>query len=91
MSFNNDVSVDKMFEQISNKIVGNKDTGKKIIELGYALGLALGIIVFYNHFGPKKITKDPTPIETEMRKYENDINTALIDGHNRSDTKLDVK
>ena len=51
----------------------------------------MGITVFYNHFGPKKITKDPTPIETEMRKYENEINDALVDGHNREDRKLDLK
>ena len=61
------------------------------LELTYAIGLAVGITVFYNHFGPKKITKDPTPIETEMRKYENEINDALVDGHNREDGKLDLK
>ena len=64
---------------------------KEILEVGYALGLGVGIIVFYNHFGPKKLSKDPTPIEVEMRKYETDINKALIDGHNRQNGKLDVK
>ena len=44
-----------------------------------------------SYFGPKKLTKDPTPIEVEMRKYERDINQTLIDGHNRDDGKVDVK
>lgn len=91
MSFNNDVSIDKMFLQISGQISEDTVGGAKILELTYAIGLAVGIIVFYNHFGPKKITKDPTPIETEMRKYENEINDALVDGHNREDGKLDLK
>ena len=74
MSFNNDVSIDKMFLQISGQISEDTVGGAKILELTYAIGLAVGITVFYNHFGPKKVTKDPTPIETEMRKYENEIN-----------------
>lgn len=91
MSFNNDVSINDMFLEISAHIVDDKVNGAKTIALGYAIGLTLGITVFYNHFGPKKITKDPTPIETEMRKYEDEINNALIEGHNRKDGKLDVK
>lgn len=90
MSFNNDVSVDTMFEQVSKFFTGSSDD-KNILELCYSIGLGIGIIVFYNHFGPKKLTKDPTPIEVEMRKYEQDINTTLIDGHNRNDGKLDIK
>ena len=61
------------------------------MEVSYSIGLAVGILVFYNNFGPKKLSKDPTPIEVEMRKYETEINQALIDGHNRQDGKLDAK
>lgn len=91
MSFNNDISVEGMFEKICKLLTGNKNTGKSLMELFYSLGLGVGILIFYNHFGPKKLSKDPTPIEVEMRKYEMDINQTLIDGHNRQDGKLDVK
>ena len=50
----------------------------------------MGIIVFYNHFGGKRITKDPTPMEVQMRQYENDVNTTLVDGCNREETSIDV-
>ncbi|MFR4318135.1 MAG: hypothetical protein ACLT2Z_00835 [Eubacterium sp.] len=53
--------------------------------------MGVGILIFYNHFGTKKLSKDPTPIEVEMRKYEMDVNQTLITGHNRDDGKLDVK
>jgi stage V sporulation protein AA len=91
MSFNNDVSVDDMFGKICELFTGNADKGRNLIELCYSVGLGVGIIVFYNHFGAKKLSKDPTPIEVEMRKYETDINQTLIDGHNRQDGRLDVK
>lgn len=90
MSFNNDVSIDDMFSKISKQFTGDKEQGRKILEYCYSIGLGVGIIIFYNHFGPKKLTKDPTPIEVEMRKYERDINQTLIDGHNRDDGKVDV-
>lgn len=91
MSFNNDVSVGTMFKQIYEQVAGVEEKGFSIVELAYAIGLGVGIIIFYNHFGPKKLSKDPTPIEVEMRLYENEINTTLIDGHNRQDGNLDVK
>ena len=91
MSFNNDVSVEGMFEKICKLVAGDKNTGKSLMELCYSVGLGVGILVFYNHFGLKRLSKDPTPIEVEMRKYETDVNQALIEGHNRQDGKLDVK
>lgn len=77
--------------QNKQAIYRGQEQGRKILEYCYSIGLGVGIIIFYNHFGPKKLTKDPTPIEVEMRKYERDINQTLIDGHNRDDGKVDVK
>ena len=45
----------------------------KIIAIPYSIGLASGIIIFFNHIFAKKITDDPTPIEVEMSLYEKDI------------------
>ncbi len=90
MAFNNDVSIGKMFKQVCSLITGNENTGKLLIEVCYAIGISLGLLIFYNHFGKKNITKDPTPIEVEMRKYEQDINQTVIDSNSRNDGKLDV-
>lgn len=91
MTFNNDVNIHTLFYDISEHVTGEKEKGVKVLQLMYSIGIALGIIVFYNHFGAKKLTEDPTPIEVEMREYEDEIYTALIEGHNRNDGKLDVK
>ncbi|MEE0884349.1 MAG: stage V sporulation protein AA, partial [Faecalimonas sp.] len=58
--------------------------------LGYSVGLVAGILVFFNHFGKKKISVDPTPIEVEMRLYENDIQTTVIAEYSRKGQELDV-
>ena len=65
-------------------------TGGRILEITYSIGLALGIIVFYGHFGSWKFGKDPTPLEVEMRLYEDDIDTAMIKQSAREKNEIDV-
>lgn len=91
MAFNNDVGVTQVFRQTYALFTGQESDGFTVMELSYALGIAVGIIVFYNHFGGKRITKDPTPIDVQMRLYEDDVNTALIEGCNRKGTNIDVE
>lgn len=78
MAFNNDAGIDKMFSHIVSKLSQNRHMGELIIEVSYSIGIALGIIIFYNHFVNKKLSKDPTPIEVEMKKYEKEINLTLV-------------
>lgn len=58
--------------------------------MAYSIGLAIGIIVFFNHIGGRRITKDPTPIEVEMRIYEDDVNNALVETADREGKTIDV-
>ena len=90
MAFNNDVDAPKLFDQIYTQIMGNKPDGFTILELTYSLGLAVGILIFFNHFGKKKFTVDPTPMEVEMRLSENDIQTTLIETYSRKERELHV-
>ena len=54
------------------------------------MGLTIGILIFFNHFGKRKFTVDPTPMEVEMRLYENDIQTTLIEDFARKEKEMDV-
>ena len=90
MAFNNDSGVPEIFEQMYEQFMGKKPAGFNILELTYSIGIGLGIIVFFNHFGKKKFTVDPTPIEVEMSLYENDIQTTLIAQSSRRGQELDV-
>ena len=90
MTFNNDVDIKKIFSQIYEWTTGMKSDGFTIIELTYSIGIVIGILVFFNHFGKKRFSVDPTPIEVEMRLYENDLQTTLIEDYSRKEQELDV-
>ena len=67
MAFHNDIGIIKVFTRIYEMVAGMPSDGVTILEISYSIGLALGIVVFFNHIGGRRITKDPTPIEVEMR------------------------
>ena len=90
MAFNNDINTPKLFEQLYQQIMGEPKKGFTILELTYSIGVAVGILVFFNHFGKKRFSVDPTPIEVEMRLYENDIQTSIIQNYAREEKELDV-
>ncbi len=90
MAFNNDVDVTKMFGQIYQLVTGTESNGFTILELTYSIGLIIGILTFFNHFGKKRFSVDPTPMEVEMRLYENDLQTTLIENISRKGKELDV-
>lgn len=90
MAFNNDVSVTRLFDQIYEYVTGNPSGGITILEVTYSIGLTVGILVFFNHFGKKRFTVDPTPMEVQMRLYENDIQSTLIEDAARRGKELDV-
>ena len=90
MTFNNDVSVRKLFSQIYQLMTGIKPQGSTILELSYSIGLTIGILLFFNHFGKKKFSVDPTPLEVQMRTYENEIQTTLVENASRRREELDV-
>lgn len=73
MSFNEDVAVSDLFGRIYTIVLGKQESSNGILEFTYALGVALGILIFFNHFGNKKISGDPTPLEIKMWQYEQDV------------------
>lgn len=91
MTFNNDVSISEAFNQIHLLITGTESDGFTIIEISYSIGLAVGIILFFNHFVKWKLNTDPTPLEVEMRLYEENICKTLIQNDGRKEQQIDVK
>lgn len=83
LTFNSDVNVAEVFENIYRLVTGESPAGFHILEAGYCVGLAVGILVFYNHFSGRKATADPTPLDVELRSYEKDIYTTVIENQSR--------
>ena len=89
MTFNEDVSVGDVFDKMYNLVMGVDKSGGSIIEICYAIGLPVGILIFYNHFRRRKIKDDPTPIQVEMHTYEEQVNKALIARASREGHTID--
>lgn len=90
MSFNNDISITELFEKFYLQIAGVESNGVTELEISYCIGVSVGILVFFNHVGKKKLTPDPTPIQVELRKYEQDVDTTFIDNSGRGGNEVDV-
>lgn len=84
MTFNTDVDTANLFSKIYTQFTGEIATGPTILEFTYSVGIGIGVVFFFNHFGKGKLTQDPTPVEVQMRLYEDDVNKTLIADKNRS-------
>lgn len=90
MTFNEDVSTRDSFEKVYTWAMGQEPSGVTILEITYSIGVSVGIIVFFNHFGKKYITNEPSPVEVEMSGYEQQINETLIKQVGRKGKEIDV-
>lgn len=90
MAFHNDVGINDVFTEVYRIFMNQEPEGLNVLEVTYSIGLAAGIITFFNHIGGRRITKDPTPIEVAMRNYEEDVNKALIETAGREGKEIDV-
>lgn len=88
MTFNTDVSVEDVFDQFYQLIVGQEKKGASVLELSYSIGIPLGILGFYNHYNVSKAQEDPTPIHIEMRNYEEEMNKAIIKDASREGREI---
>lgn len=89
MSFHSDAQIAKIFENYYYMFFNEKKTNPLLLDLPYSIGLAVGIIIFFNHFSGKKITNDPTPIEVEMSLYEANVNDNIIETLSTEKSKQD--
>ena len=90
MAYNNDVGLENVFSRIYLSIMGVEAPAANFMYAFYAIGLCIGMIVFFNHASRKRLSDEPTPIEVQMRLYEKNVNTALIIGSGRKEEELDV-
>lgn len=85
MTFNTDVDVSKLFDNIYYMFTGTASDGFTVLEVTYSIGIGLGVIFYFNHFGRRKLTQDPTPMEVQMRIYEDNVDTTIIEKEEREE------
>lgn len=79
MAYNTDVSMGKTFIILNRIFTGEQVDNPYYITIPYTLGVAGGVLVFFNHFGRKKITEDPSPMQVEINTYEKNVADSEID------------
>ncbi len=90
MTFHIDIGIQKTFARFYEQLMGVEKPAVTELEISYSIGLAVGIIVFFNHFSKKKMTKDPTPIEVEMKKYNDDLIMTKVAESDEKGHTIDV-
>ena len=84
MAYHNDIGINAIFTMSYGMLLGEEPHGINAMEVAYSVGVALGMLLFFNHAGGKTITEDPTPIQVAMRNYEKDIDDALVEKAGRN-------
>ncbi len=90
MSYNSDVNMVGQLDVMKNIFVGQTEKEYPVAGIAYSLGLFIGIIIFFNHGARKKFTDDPTPLQVQMRQYEQEVNQTVITDSERKKAVRDV-
>ncbi len=91
MTFNEDVSIKELFGLVYELVMQGEKGGGTILEISYAVGLPIGIIVFFDHFSKIKMGIDPTPMQVQVRLYEENLEKAVVENANRKGELIDSK
>lgn len=79
MTYNTDTSLGKTFIIINRMFTGEEVEQPFLLTIPYSIGISCDVLLFFNHFGFKKITDDPTPMQVKMKKYEKDVEDCEIE------------
>lgn len=88
MTFNEDAGLSVIFARVYGSVSGNP-AGNGWLEVTYSLGLPVGILLFFNHFAMAKLSNDPTPLQMQMRQYEQQEDTTIIENAARKGERLE--
>lgn len=88
MTFNEDASLVEIFQMIYTNIAGLPESNGWL-ELSYVVGLPLGILLFFNHFASARLSNDPTPLQIQMRQYEQQEDSTIIENAARKGERLE--
>lgn len=77
MTFHTDAAVPDVFVEIHRIFTGELEARPFWLIGAYAVGISVGITLFFNHFSKKRLSDDPTPVEVEFADYEKKVEDCL--------------
>lgn len=94
MSYNQDSGTRGLLDSLYQLFTGDSPEmltpGLAIGLISYCVGLTIGMIVFFNHGVNTKVADDPSPLQVQMRLYEQEVNQCIVIDSTRKQKTLDV-
>ncbi|WP_186578306.1 stage V sporulation protein AA [Aquibacillus kalidii] len=82
MNFHYDVSMEEVQEKLHYMLTGKKKSNPLWMQIPYSFGLGIGMILFFNHLFKKRFNEEPSPLEVEIFKYQQDLDAYVTDKEN---------
>ncbi|MFG6118522.1 MULTISPECIES: stage V sporulation protein AA [Thalassobacillus] len=83
MNFHYDVSMEAVHQKLHFMLTGEQKKHPVWIQIPYSIGLGLGMILFFNHVFNKKINEEPSPLEVEVFKYQQSMDSYVAVNENK--------
>lgn len=87
MNFHEDVSMRAVHQRLYTIITGKEEVKPLLLQIPYSFGLGLGMILFFNHVFKKRLNEEPSPLEVEIFKYQQDLDQYVILHENKESLK----
>lgn len=78
MTFITEANVTGLLARIRQEFAGF-DGGMNTLEVFYAVGVGVGMIFYFNHFGRWRLQQEPTPMEMELHQYMEDVEETVLE------------
>ncbi|WP_245688082.1 stage V sporulation protein AA [Salimicrobium halophilum] len=89
MNFHYDVSMSEVHQRIHFLFTGEEVERPWLIQIPYSIGLGLGMLLFFNRWPARTVKKEPSPLDVEVFKYQEDLDQYVTLYHNSLEKKND--
>lgn len=87
MNFHEDVSMQEVHQKLYYIITGKENDKPLLLQIPYSFGLGIGMVLFFNHLFRKRLNEEPSPLEVEMFKYQQDLDQYVMVKENKENIK----
>lgn len=78
MNFHYDVAMQEVQQKLHFLLTGESKEYPLWLQIPYSIGLGVGMTLFFNHLFKKRFNDEPSPLEIEMFKYQQDLDSYVI-------------
>lgn len=79
MTFIHEANVNGLFSRIYLYLGMRGASDSKGIEISFAIGVGIGMLLYFNHFGSFRLQDEPTPMEMEMKQYMQEAEETILE------------